>query len=434
MKLQRHLAPTAAPLSWREIGRGLCGIGRGQQECTAREAELRAYFGVKHVFLLSSGKAALTTILQSLAAGSSRRKVIIPAYTCYSLPSAIIRANCKVVLCDVDPHTLDFDYSDLQRQVDEETLCIVAPHLLGQTADIPRVRAIAQTHEVVVVEDAAQAMGGRLNGRWIGTQGDVGFFSLGRGKNVTAGSGGVILTDSDRLASQLSLVYEKAQEASLGSQVMNVLMVVAMRLAIHPLLYWLPAGLPFLGLGETIYDPHFVIHKMDGMRAGLLDGWEERLRVSNDERADRALRYMDLLPAFLQQVDPIRTRGMAYLRLPLLMPSTKAKATVCALAQGNGLGVGSLYPAPVSDIPELTGLFSLRRFEGACVLADRLVTLPVHHYVGTKDIERICRSLQVTSETISTATVRNEPVFSVGTSRTYQNPERSEQSNIQHDA
>ena len=110
-------------------------------------------------------------------------------------------------LRDVDPHTLDFDYSDLQRQVDEETLCIVAPHLLGQTADIPRVRAIAQTHRVTVVEDAAQAMGGRLNGRWIGTQGDVGFFRSGARQERDGGFG---RGDPHRfrwLASQLSSIY-----------------------------------------------------------------------------------------------------------------------------------------------------------------------------------------------------------------------------------
>ena len=129
---------------------------------------------------------------------------------------------------------------------------------------------------------------------------------------------------------------------------------------------------------------------MDGMRAGLLGGWEERLRVSNDGRADRARRYMDFLPASLQQVDPIRTRGVAYLRLPLLMPSTEAKTAVCVLAKGKGLGVSSLYPTPVSDIPELAGMFSLRIFEGARALAERLVTLPVHHYIDAKDIQRIC--------------------------------------------
>lgn len=369
------------------------------------------------MFLLSSGKAALTTILRGLAVGSSRRKVIIPAYTCYSVPSAIVRAGCRVALCDVDPHTLDFNYSDLQRQVDTETLCIVVPHLLGQAVDVQRVCAIALAHGALVVEDAAQAMGGRLNGRWLGTQGDVGFFSLGRGKNVTVGSGGVILTDSDQIAEQLSLIYEKAPEASLKSQIMNVLMVGAMRLAIHPLLYWLPAGLPFLGLGETIYDPHFSIHKMDGMRAGLLSGWEERLRVSNAERADRALRYLDRLPALLQQVKPVRARGVAYLRLPLLMPSAESKAAVCAMAKEKGLGVSSLYPAPVSDIPELKGVFPPRRFEGAHALAERLVTLPVHHYVGTTDIERICRSLQAISGAIPATAGRNQPALSAGTGR-----------------
>lgn len=414
MKPQRYLAPTSAPLSWREISRAWRGVGRSRQERVAREAELRAYFGAKHVFLLSSGKAALTTILRGLAAGSSRRKVIIPAYTCYSVPSAIVRAGCRVVLCDVDLHTLDFDYADLQRQVDEEILCIVAPHLLGQAADISRVRAVAKAHRVTVVEDGAQAMGGRVNGRWLGTQGDVGFFSLGRGKNVTAGSGGVILTDSNRVASQLSAVYEEVPEASLKSQVVNVLMVAAMRLAIHPLLYWLPAGLPFLGLGETIYDPHFSIHKMDGMRAGLLSGWEERLRVSNAERADRALRYMDRLPALLRQVEPVRARGVAYLRLPLLMPNAETKAAVCAMAKEKGLGVSSLYPAPVSDIPELKAVLPSRRFEGAHALAERLVTLPVHHYVDTADIERICRSLQVVSGAILATAGRNQSALSTG--------------------
>jgi|CXWL01.1.fsa_nt_gi dTDP-4-amino-4,6-dideoxygalactose transaminase len=417
MKVQRHLAPTAAPISWREIARAFLGFWRGPQERADREAELSAYFGAKHVCLLSSGRAALATIVHGLAAGSSRRNVIIPAYTCYSVPSAIVRAGCRVVLCDVDPHTLDFDYSDLRRQVDGDTLCIVAPHLLGQAVDIPRVRTIAQAHHIPVVEDAAQAMGGRLDGRWLGMQGDVGFFSLGRGKNVTAGSGGIILTNSDEMASRLLAVYEEVTEASLMSQVMNVLMVAAMRLALHPRLYWLPAGFSFLGLGETIFDRDFALHKMDGMRAGLLAGWQERLRVSNTERVDRASQFLDQLPTSLQRFDPVRTKGVAYLRVPLLMPTADSKAAVCALARSQGLGVGSLYPAPISDIPELEGILVPRRCEGARTLAERLVTLPVHHYVERTDIERICRALQAITELPSASDIRREQVLSPGSSR-----------------
>jgi dTDP-4-amino-4,6-dideoxygalactose transaminase len=118
-----------------------------------------------------------------------------------------VRAGAQVVLCDVDPHTLDYDFDQLQRIVDHETLCIVSPHLLGQTADIRRTKSIAKPFGVPVIEDAAQAMGRKTKEGCVGTLGDVGFFSLGRGKNVTAGSGGVIVTSSNDFADKLAKIY-----------------------------------------------------------------------------------------------------------------------------------------------------------------------------------------------------------------------------------
>ena len=212
MRMQRHLAPTAAPVSVADLGRAILGLFQAQRYRLRLETELKRYFGVGHVFLLSSGKAALATIVEAFAATSSRRKVVIPAYTCFSVPSAIMRVGCEVMLCDVDPHTLDFDFDHLQRIVDNQTLCIVSPHLLGQTADIRRAKAIANPWEVPVIEDAAQAMGRKTTEGWVGTMGDVGFFSLGRGKNVTAGSGGVIVTSSSDLADKLAKIYANALE------------------------------------------------------------------------------------------------------------------------------------------------------------------------------------------------------------------------------
>ncbi len=114
MKIRRHLAPTAAPLSWGDFLLALVSLMRGPRVRAQIESEIRRYFGVEHVFLLSSGKAALTTIIRALMATSSQRKVVIPAYTCFSVPSAIVRAGGQVVLCDVDPHTLDFNFDHLQ--------------------------------------------------------------------------------------------------------------------------------------------------------------------------------------------------------------------------------------------------------------------------------------------------------------------------------
>lgn len=393
MRMQRHLAPTAAPVSVADLGCAILGLFQAQRYRVRLETEIKRYFGVGHVFLLSSGKAALATIVEAFAATSSRRKVVIPAYTCFSVPSAIMRAGCEVMLCDVDPHTLDFDFDHLQRIVDNQTLCIVSPHLLGQTADIRRTKAIAKPCGVSVIEDAAQAMGRKTKEGWVGTMGDVGFFSLGRGKNVTAGSGGVIVTNSDEVANKLSKVYAEVPEESLASQVVNGIRVCAMTILIRPWAYWLPAGLPFLGLGETLYDPTFSIRRLDGLRAGFLKTWRRRLEDSNEDRA----RHVDLyLSSFCQeevQLDPIRLPGIAYLRLPVVMPSVTDKQELCTAGKDLGLGVSALYPTSVSDISELKARFQGQQYPGADILADRLITLPVHHYVDERDVTRICEVL-----------------------------------------
>lgn len=393
MRMQRHLAPTAAPVSLADFGGAIFSLFQAQPSRVSLETEMKRHFGVGHVFLLSSGKAALATIVEAFATMSARRRVVIPAYTCYSVPSAIVRAGGEVVLCDVDPHTLDFDFNQLARLVDDQTLCIVSPHLLGQTADIRRTKAIGKPFGVPVIEDAAQAMGRKTTEGWVGTLGDVGFFSLGRGKNVTAGSGGVIVTSSNDVGERIAKIYGTVPEESILRGIINAVMVFAMMALIHPRAYWLPAGLPYVGLGETIYDPTFPIRRLDGLRTGLLKTWRRRLADSNEDRARHADGFLGRFRHEETQLDPTRVSGTAYLRLPVVMPTIAAKQKMCALGTDLGLGVSSLYPTPVSDIPELKAQFHGQQYPGAVTLAQRLITLPVHHYVDERDVERICEVL-----------------------------------------
>src|SRR5262249_56397928 len=212
--------------------------------------ELKARLAVRGVFLVSSGKAAFTVILKSLASSSTRRRVVIPAYTCFSVPSAIVKADLDVVLCDVEPETLDFNFTELESLLDEQVLCVVPTHLFGRPANVDHVKRLCEGKGIVVVEDAAQAMGGRSGGRLLGTLGDVAFFSLGRGKNLTCGTGGIILTNSLSIAKLIKAEYATLQDPPLGDVLRNWLEMVFMHVFIHPALYWLPAGLPFLRLGE----------------------------------------------------------------------------------------------------------------------------------------------------------------------------------------
>src|SRR5438309_5846824 len=120
MRIGRTLPPAATPIGIREIISGVCGIFHGQKELDRFRSELKEYFGVKHCFLVSSGKAAFTLILLALKElFPDRDEVLIPAFTCYSVPSSVVRAGLRIRLCDLRPDSLDFDFAQLSAMLSE---------------------------------------------------------------------------------------------------------------------------------------------------------------------------------------------------------------------------------------------------------------------------------------------------------------------------
>jgi dTDP-4-amino-4,6-dideoxygalactose transaminase len=357
--------------------------------------EFQEYFGVRHVFWVTSGKAALTLILLGLKRLSSRRKVVIPAYTCFSVPSSIRKAGLDVGLCDVDPATLDFNMTELKAGLDDDVLAVVPTHLLGCRADVTQVKRYAEDKQIFIIEDVAQAFGAMKDGKPLGTNGDVAFLSFGRGKNITCGSGGAILTNSDSIAQAIRSEYEQLETESLAREIKNWLDVVSMSLLISPVSYWIPAGLPFLKLGETKFYQDFPIYRMGKLRAGLLSNWKTRLSRSTMSRKKMASDLMRGLKAGkFDQIVPHPQAESVQLRFPLLVRNGEERRRLCALSKEQGLGISHFYPAPIQEIPELQPALSTIRAPGASILAERLVTLPTHHYVTNQDIKRIISALQ----------------------------------------
>jgi perosamine synthetase len=387
----RTLPPAAAPVGWSELWRGLAGLIEPQRRLRAIEAEIRLHFGVEHVFLVSSGTAALTLTLLALKSASSRRDVIIPAYTCFSIPAAVLKAGLRPVLCDVNPRTFDFDHGQLEETLSADTLCVVAHHLFGIPSAIERIRAMCVPRRIVVLEDAAQAMGGEHEGRRLGTLGDVGIFSLGRGKNITCGSGGVIITRSTEIADAVEWQCRQLVPPRLHEAVADLVKVALMALFIRPRLYWIPAALPFLRLGQTIFPSQIALRPLSGMKAGLLHNWRSRLAESNKMRSATATYFGRQVPlSLLQEPSP------PYVRLPMVVPSTREKDRLFAVSQARGLGLSVAYPSPISDLPELKGICDGKHFPAARELAATLVTLPTHHWVSKTDrraIAALCRAV-----------------------------------------
>ena len=399
MRIRRTIPPAASPIHPYDILMGVKGLLRGRFEIDDFKLELKKHFRVRHCFLLSSGKAALSIILVALKQiFPDRSEVLIPAFTCYSVPSAIVRAGLKVRLCDVNPETLDFNFAELQKitKTKNNILAIVCPHLFGLPADIAKVRGIAADSQITIIEDAAQAMGGLR----IGTIGDIGFFSLGRGKAVSAVEGGIIITNSDTIAEKIEQAMPDVAVQSTASHAKLIAYALALSVLTHPSLFWLPKLIPGLKLGETIYDPHFPIKPFSQFQAGLARNWFKRVTVFQVKRKQNELYWRDVLRRFpwLQPI-PIRheSSGKAFslLRLPVLAQTSSLRDALLEVSEKQGLGIMITYPRSIDTIIELEFEHKDEKFPGAHDCVKRLATFPVHAFVSKKDRRRIVNILNM---------------------------------------
>lgn len=176
------------------------------------EEKFAAYAGTKHAIAVNSGTSALHLAL--LAAGvKPGDEVIAPAMTFVATVAAIDYIGAKPVLVDVDPVSYCMDPTRIEERCTNRTRAIMPVHLYGQPADMDPILDIAQRHNLIVIEDAAQAHGAEYKGRRCGSMGDIGGFSFYPGKNLGAyGEGGAVVTNRDDLAKTVRMLRDWGQE------------------------------------------------------------------------------------------------------------------------------------------------------------------------------------------------------------------------------
>ncbi len=377
------LPPVGSKVFLREILSTAGSVLFGSKAEPAFAEALKKYFETGHCFLLNSGRAALTLVLQALKEGDVRGEVIIPSYTCFSVPAAVVRAGLKVSICDIRLKTLDFDYEQLESCITDKTLAIIPCHLYGLLSDVGRVKDLAKSKKVWVIEDAAQAMGAKLNGRHAGTIGDVGLFSLGRGKSVTTQGGGVILTNDGGLAKRI-LSRVEAYPVSSKPGMLALAQALSHAMFIHPRLYWFPESIPNFNLGGTVYDPQFTLDRYSAIQANQGLRVLSRLQTENTERLRKAAHYRRHLKGADGLVIPRPLNGSEpiYIRFPIFLKSREEKEKALQDLRTKGLGVHYSYPASIGDISDLQAYFGGHvHCERGRIAAAKILTLPTHYLV-----------------------------------------------------
>ncbi len=173
------------------------------------------YFGVRHAISVNSATSGLYAAIGALNL-TPGDEIIVSPYTMSASAAGIMLYNAVPVFADIDPATFCLSPASVRRAITPRTRAIMIPDIFGHPADFDAFQLLAREHGLVLIEDAAQAPGAKYRGRWAGTLGHMGVFSLNYHKTIHSGEGGVIVTDSDDLADRLRLIRNHGEAVVKG--------------------------------------------------------------------------------------------------------------------------------------------------------------------------------------------------------------------------
>ncbi len=355
--------------------------------------ELKLYTRADYCFLVSSGTAALYLILKSIARSDGRDEVIVPAYSCPSLVAAALKAGLKVRLCDIRPNGFGLDLDSLTSLLTRKTLCVVAVHLFGIPDDIQSIKDAVADEGVILVEDSAQAFGIEIDGVKLGTKGDIGFYSFGRGKTLTLLGGGAIVTNRADLAVTVEKHVRKLPPDRLFGNLTALGETMLYSLFVHPRLYWIPSSFRFLRLGETYFVEDFAVGRLRRFHAALARVFLRLTDVMARERMEKSRSVVEALSHLAEDsllFIPGADRSIPYLRLPVVLGSRGTRDMVINGLLRKGIGATAMYRAPLQRIEGVSrSLLGDQDCAHAEELSSRLLTIPVNPFMTVDDVSDV---------------------------------------------
>jgi dTDP-4-amino-4,6-dideoxygalactose transaminase len=304
------------------------------------EEEFAAYCGTKYAVGVDSGVSALELSLRALGVGPGD-EVIVPAHTFTASAAAISFSGAKPVFVDVDPVKWTIDVTKIENAITANTKAILPVHLYGLPADMQNVIKLADKHHLVVVEDAAQAHGAKINGKRTGSMGNAAGFSFYPTKNLGAcGDAGMVTTNDERVAETVRAYRNCGQRQ------------------------------------KNVHELEPFNHRLDSLQAAILRVKLHYLDQWLASRRRLAHVYNDLL-AYSDVVTPAEPEGYEHVYHLYVIRSQKRDELQNHLKE-RGIGTAIHYPTPVHLQPFFAGAgYSRGQFPVAEDLAREILSLPM---------------------------------------------------------
>ncbi len=366
---------------------------------------LSTQLGTTRAIVACSGTAALMLALRVAHQRQPRRDVVIvPAFTCPLVAIAVHALGLRLRIADLAHDGLDFDADSLRAQLDDRVLAVVPTHLGGRVTDVAAVNRLVAGSGIAVIEDAAQSLGATIDGRSIGLEGDVGFFSLAAGKGLSTYEGGIAIARDPAWLDAMQAFQDELPEQSAFER-RRCIELLGYTLLYRPLpMRWvygsplrraLKRGDPVGAIGDR-FPPDVPLHRMGEWRQGVGAHAARRLPQFRDERRACALSRIERLrsiPGVHVFADRTGERGV-WPTLLVRMDSERRRDAVLDRLWATGLGVSRMFIHALPDYGELRDIVPRQHCPNATDLAARSLTISNSPWLRDGDFETIRRVIE----------------------------------------
>ncbi len=315
------------------------------------------YVGRRHAAVVNNGTISLMIALMALGIGHGD-EVIVPDFTMIASANAVVLVGSKPVLVDIHSSNLCLDLEKAAAAITPRTKAVMYVSLNGRTHDMNEVAALARRHNLYLVEDAAQSLGSRFQGKHLGTFGEIGSFSFSFPKIITTGQGGALVTDSEELFRKISLIKDFGRPRS-GVDYHEV-----------------------MGFNSKFTDLQAVI------------GIEQMKKL--DWRVRRKKEIYQLYRQLLPKIEPVSMidtdlEDCSPWFIDILVDGEGVRDKLAAFLNERGIGTRPFYPAIHTQPPyaHVKG-----DFNNSWHISQRGLWLPSASFLTDRDIERVCLEIK----------------------------------------
>lgn len=346
----------------------ICGDGEFTKKCNEK---LEQMTGAKKALITTSGTAALeiAAILADIQPGD---EVIMPSYTFVSTANAFVLRGAKIVFVDIRSDTLNIDEKLIEAAITDKTKAIVPVHYAGVACEMDTICDIAKRNNLLVIEDAAQAVNAYYKGRALGSIGDFGCFSFHETKNYSSGEGGAILINNEKYIERAEIIREKGTNRSkfFRGQVDKYT--------------WVDIGSSYLQSELNCAYLYAQLENPEIINNDRLNTWNKYNELLKP-LADKGLIEIPFIPEHCTH-----NAHMYYIKVKDLDERTK----FISYLKENGIGAVFHYiPLHSSPAGQKFGAF-FGEDKHTTKESERIVRLPMYYGLSNKEIERIIKIVE----------------------------------------